>query len=134
MKLVSPSQRGTTWQCRCWGIPAPGLCAEVEANIEGVGVESFAQNPLGAYYGVEKFNLFRAVEQLDVADFAQGKHEQVPAVVRELVHDYERIFPLPEDMEFFEIVGGGHFEKGVAALFSRVVARLRGFDVRHAPI
>ena len=25
MKLVSPSQRGTTWQCRCCGMPAPAF-------------------------------------------------------------------------------------------------------------
>ena len=44
MKLVSPSQRGTTWQCRCWGIPAPAFAPNIVVNVYGDASEEAVDN------------------------------------------------------------------------------------------
>ena len=75
-----------------------------------------------------------AFEKLYIADFPERQNKQVPAVVGKLVHYYERVFALPENVVFFEVVRLRHFDKRVAAFFARIVARFGGFDIRHSPI
>lgn len=43
IKLLSPSQRGTTWQCKCFGMPAPAAEPMLKPTLKPCGCNVFAK-------------------------------------------------------------------------------------------
>lgn len=111
------------------GDAGAGGFAEVDADVEAVGLEGFLEEPLGFDGGVHEACAFFVVEVFQVGDFSEGEDEEVAGVVGVAVHEDEGAW-LAGDDEGGLVV----FEHGEGGEGASLGGRLLLGDVLHSPV
>jgi hypothetical protein len=83
-----------------------GASAEIDADVEAVGLNRKRKNLLGVPCQLCHFKKFFVVRLAEIVDVPDRCNEQMPVVIREAIHHRDTVFGTPQDKILVVILRG----------------------------